>query len=344
VEFSLINPLQSGRWDEVIAAFPQATVFHSSPWCRVLHQSYRYRPLYLLGTENGTPGCALPLMEVRSVLTGRRGVSLPFTDFCPPLLSPGVETGELVDFLASLARRSGWSSFEVRGCREMPSSAPVSEALLHHSLPLVKDPRAMARGYREATRRNIATAVRQGVTVREDPSPAGMEAFRLLNRLTRRDHCLPPQPPRFFKLLHRHVIAPGFGKVFLAEREGETVAGAVFLHWGGRAVYKYGASDRRFFPLRPNNLIMDEAIRRYGEQGMSDLSFGRTEPGHQGLRRFKLGWGAVEEPASYFKFDTGKMAFAAGSPGVSEKAKKVFSRLPLPALDLLGRVLYRHMG
>ncbi len=81
----LINPLHDSDWDSRIARFPGASIFHTQAWARVLVDSYGYSPYYLRGTGNDAAAGLLPMMEVNSWLTGRRGISLPFTDECPAL-------------------------------------------------------------------------------------------------------------------------------------------------------------------------------------------------------------------------------------------------------------------
>ena len=116
---------------------------------------------------------------------------------------------------------------------------------------------------------------------------------------TRRRLGLPVQPRRFFRLLWRHVIETGVGRLFLAEVDGRPAAGAVFLGWNRMLLYKYGASDPVLWPLRPNNLLFSEAIAWACDAGYESLDFGRTNLDSLSLRRFKLSWGAVERPLAY---------------------------------------------
>jgi CelD/BcsL family acetyltransferase involved in cellulose biosynthesis len=95
------------------------------------------------------------------------------------------------------------------------------------------------------------------------------------------------------------MLEPGLGFALLAYHDAQPVAGAVFLEWNGRVVYKFGASAQRFWPLRPNNLIFWAAIRRSCRRGVRELDFGRSDITDDGLRAFKAGWGALEQPLVY---------------------------------------------
>src|SRR5262245_35109977 len=94
-----VNPLEDPAWDARVRRFPAASVFHGQAWARALHACYGFAPRYLVGEGEGGASSILPLMEVSSWLTGRRGVSLPFTDECAPL---GEETGGLAELLCTV--------------------------------------------------------------------------------------------------------------------------------------------------------------------------------------------------------------------------------------------------
>jgi hypothetical protein len=175
-------------------------------------------------------------------------------------------------------------------------------------------------------------------------TPGGLREFCRMNWQTRREHGLPPQPACFFDNFQRHVLAKGRGMVVLASYNGSTVAGSVYVHFGRKAVYKYGASDRRYQHLRANNLIMWEAIERYAADGYASLDLGRTEPENDGLLQFKRGWGCGEHRINYYKYDLRSDAFAAGRLSVSGAHTAVFRHMPLPLLRLAGTLLYRHAG
>jgi len=117
---------------------------------------------------------------------------------------------------------------------------------------------------------------------------------------------LPPQPHHFFKNLYNTVLLNDAGFIVLARFQTNIVAAAVYLVMGKKIIYKYGASDKAFLHLRPNNLIMWEAIQWYCQKGFMSFNFGRTEPDNLGLLQFKRGWGTIEEKVHYFKYNLEK--------------------------------------
>ena len=341
----VVDPTGIPGWDERLARHPEATVFHTAAWARVLSDTYGYLPSYFTALHEDQLVALLPFMEIRSWLTGTRGVSLPFTDECRPILPAGMPFDEAAREVISRAESRGWKTIEYRGrCRGM-GGLPASAEYLTHELDLTPGEEALFSGYRSNVQRNIRKAQKRGISVASDPTPGGVREFCRLNCLTRKEHGLPPQPDRFFENLRAHVLEKGFGTLLLARHEGRVVAGAVFLHFAGKAVYKYGASDRNYQELRPNNLVFREGIRELCGKGVRTLSFGRTDLHHEGLRQFKLSWGAAEKTLQYVTYDMPSKSYLSSRkfhPTIPWES--TMSKLPMPLLRLIGRVAYRHVG
>ena len=86
-DLKIINPLDIQNWDELILQHTDYSFFHSSEWAELLNRTYKYTFEYYVYQHNGEYLVILPLMIVKSALTGRRAVSLPFSDYCEPLVS-----------------------------------------------------------------------------------------------------------------------------------------------------------------------------------------------------------------------------------------------------------------
>ena len=136
---AVIDPTVDPAWDRLVASHPASTIFHSSAWMRVLCETYGHKPIGLVWSNNGEAKALLPLLEVASILTGRRGVCLPFTDFCEPLFFDGFDSTVLLQELQRLARERGWNSFEARGKLDAVVPARPSFVFYGHSLDLRAD-------------------------------------------------------------------------------------------------------------------------------------------------------------------------------------------------------------
>jgi hypothetical protein len=340
----VVNLLATPAWDEWVLDWPAATVFHTSAWAAVLADTYGFQASGLVCPEQSGRRALLPVMECSSPITGRRGVALPFSDHVAPLAECAADSRALFEAALALGRARGWRSVEFRGGFEELGQGDASSTFLGHTLDLREGEQALFGRFDGSVRQAVRKAARAGVEVRRESSWEAVVGFYDLHCQTRRSHGLPPQPVRFFRNIHRHLIARGAGWVFTAHYCGRPLAAALFLHAGRVALYKFGASDRGHLELRANNAVMWEAIRHYAGQGFATLDFGRTSPGQEGLRRFKQGWATVEKMIAYGKYDLRRNGFATSRDHSSGWHAAVFRRLPVPVLRWLGERLYPHLS
>jgi CelD/BcsL family acetyltransferase involved in cellulose biosynthesis len=343
VNFPINNPAEHPDWDDLLLTNDQASFFHTAAWARVLCDAYDYKPLYLTLKENGRLVGLMPVMEIKSLLTGKRGVSLPFTDMCEPLAKDEETFAALLKAVTAVGMRAGWKYLELRGGKSYLRQEPVSAEFLAHTLELNADETKVEAKLKPTIRRNIRKAQKEGVTAKLECSLEAMEAYYRLHCVTRQRHGLPPQPWSFFRKIYDHIIASGHGFVALAGYQNQWIAGAVYVLFRDQAIYKYGASDRNFQHLRPNNLVMWAAIRWCCHNAIRTFSFGRTEPENEGLLQFKRGWGGVENKLTYYRYDLRGHRFVANA-SQSHKLNSLFRRMPVPLLRMSGHLLYRHMG
>src|ERR1700674_839023 len=80
------DPLKDPRWPEFLHRHPDASIFHTPGWLEALRRTYGYQPV-VFTTSPPTQELANGLLFccIDSWFTGRRLVSLPFSDHCEPL-------------------------------------------------------------------------------------------------------------------------------------------------------------------------------------------------------------------------------------------------------------------
>jgi CelD/BcsL family acetyltransferase involved in cellulose biosynthesis len=343
MNLSIINPIEHPNWDHLLLTNDQTTFFHTASWARVLRDVYGYKPLYLTITQNGGLAGLMPVMEIKSLLTGKRGVSLPFTDMCEPVAKDEETFAALFKEAAAVGRRSGWKHLELRGGRSYLPHEPASVEYLVHTLELNADASKVDAKLKPTIRRNIRKAQKEGVTVKLERSQEAMDSYYRLHCVARRRHGLPPQPWSFFRKIYDHIVAAGKGFVALAEYQNQWIAGAVYVLFRDQAIYKYGASDRNSQHLRPNDIVMWEAIRWCCHNAVRTFNFGRTELENEGLLQFKRGWRGVENKLTYYRYDLRGHRFVANT-NQSHKLNSLIRRMPVLLLRMSGHLLYRHVG
>ena len=338
MQFDLVDPICEPTWDDLALSHPERTFFHSSAWAKVLSKTYGHKALYLRCSIQGELAALIPVMEVRSPITGCRGVGLPFTDFCGPFLFGQAGADCVIDALSQLAKRRKWKYFEIREGRILRRSATPSVTFYGHTLNLRGDMKDCLLRLSSSCRRAIRKAEASDLEVGLSRTFKSMEAFYELHVQTRKRHGVPPQPKSFFDI-DEEVIRRDLGFVVVATYHGRSVAAAIYFHIGARAVYKFGASDKSFQEMRGNNLVMWKAIAFLVKNQFETLHLGRTSLINDGLRRFKLSWGATEERLDYFKFNTAANRWIGDSDKSPDFILPCFERCLWRSIALRGRHL-----
>ena len=287
----------------------------------------------------------IPFLNVRSPLTGRRGVSLPFSDSCSPLCSREDKLASLTRRANKLAKAESWRYFEIRGSGSKNYEDPCSIRYYRHTLLLNRPADQIFDHFSPANKRAIRKSAAQGLLADQSYSIDSLKAYYRLHCQTRKRHGTPPQPWSFFRAIHENILSKNKGCVFLAlDRHRSPVAGSIFFYSGSTAIYKFGASNERLQASRPNNFLFWAAIKELAKMGVEKLDYGRTSLGNEGLRRFKLSWGASESIIPYYRYRTsdGSLQTIAAQP--SNWSILLFRRLPIPISRIAGRMLYKHVG
>jgi len=336
VEIGLDDP----RWPAFVGESADATIFHSPAWVRTVADSYGFRGFGLgLVDDHDELRGLLPIAEVDLPLRSRRWVSLPFTDVCPPLLGPGVDESAVGALVEQAVRDAGVSSIEVRSAL---AGASPSEQGVEHVLRLGLDPDELRRRFRTSTWRMVKQAERHGVRVRAAARAEDLlDTYYGLHLETRRRQGVPCQQRDFFRRLWENVLEPGHGFLVLAEYDNAVAAGAVFLAASPTLVYKYGASLPSLWKLRPNNLLFWTAMQWGIEHGSERMNFGRSDVDNQGLRAFKSGWGAEEQPLVYSTIGAERRGSVPHVPGLGRAVEFAIRSSPPVVCRRLGEALYR---
>jgi CelD/BcsL family acetyltransferase involved in cellulose biosynthesis len=328
------------RWVRFLASQPDATVFHHPAWSHLLADAYGYRTQLLVETSGGDIVAGMPIAEIQGTFSERRFASLPFTDHCPPLASTPSALAQLTADLVDWKRSVGVRQVMVHGALSPGPDIHLVTRAVHHRRSLGDSGRVFDT-LSNSARGAIRKAEREGVETRISRSPTDLGTFYELHTQTRRRLGLPVQPRRFFEALWTHVIVPGLGFLVLGYRSDQPIAAGLYLAWNRNLIYKFGASDQRYWPLRPNNLVMWTAIDWACQRGYQSMDFGRTELDNQGLRDFKSRWGSIELPLIYSSIGT------AGSGSIPRAPMwvvgKVIRSSPAIVCRAVGELVYGRM-
>ncbi len=181
---------------------PRASVFHSIPWLQALRRTYQFEPVVFTTTppgdelRNGVVFC-----RVNSWITGRRLVSLPFSDHCEPLVDSSAELDAICANLKADRKSDGWRYIEIRPAIDDPEAKsfakgfqPFKQYYLH-TIDLEPEIEQITRRFHKSSIQfQIRRAERRGLRHECGRSDFLFEKFYELLLLARRRHLVPPPP------------------------------------------------------------------------------------------------------------------------------------------------------
>lgn len=341
-----ISPLNEPRWSELIARHPRASVFHTAGWLEALQRTYGYEPAAMTTSPPGTDlQDALVFCKVRSWVTGRRLVSLPFSDHCEPLVENAQALAAFCEWFRAEQRDHGWRYVELRPARPaMPQAGfDASERFFLHLLDLRPGPVALlAACHKDSVQRKIRRAEREGLTCEQGRGEELLRRFYGLLVMTRRRHQLPPQPFNWFRNLA--ACCRELFNVRVASLRGRPIAAMITLQLRDTVVYKYGASDAAFHALGGMHFLFWRAITDACAEGQTAFDFGRSDPDQTGLLTFKDRWGAARVPVSYWRCPASRTAASPLRRWVDACASRAFFHAPDGIRVAAGTLLYKHIG
>jgi len=309
IEVNEVNDPQT--WDDALLNLPTNHVLQSWSWGE-FKAAYGWTATRLLFTEGDQVRAAAQVLRRQlprlplAVMYVPKGPALDYTDL--PLLEavlarleavarrgraifvkidPDVclaDDGETHPVVIALTRR-GWrhSAEQI----QFPNTVLVD---------LARDEDAILAAMKSKTRYNIRLAARRGVTVRLGSMDDLPLFYQLYNETSQRDGFL-IRPYAYYQDAWGRFLKAGRAQLFLAEHEGETLAGLILFIFGKTAWYMYGASSGRQRKLMPNHLLQWEAMRWARAQGCTVYDMwgapdvlDESDP-MWGVYRFKAGFG-----------------------------------------------------
>jgi len=340
-----IDPITDARWAEFVERNPSSSVFHSLPWLQAVKRTYGYEPAVLTTTPPSTPLTnGILFCQVKSWLTGRRLVSLPFSDHCEPLTAGTDALTEIARELKASTGAGKWKYVELRPVSEMPllSGAATSFSCMLHMLD-ISAPAAdiLRKTHKTSIQQPIKRAEREGIEIERGSSEPLLKAFYDLMVKTRRRHQVPPQPIAWFRNLGETMGERM--KIRVARLKGEPIASILTLQHKNTLIYKYSASDNAFNNLGATPYLIWDSIVDGKASGCTAMDLGRSETDKPGLIDFKRRWGATAMQLNYLRW-SGVPAGDAARGRLSGLGKRVFGMMPDFVLQMTGRILYRHIG
>ncbi len=334
------------QWDQFVYTHPHGTPFHTSGWLKTIGNTYKYKPnLYVRQDDNNRLEGVFPCFHINSFITGKRLVSIPFSDYGGPLYNcPEKRNQDLVHIMGKM--RKNCRCLEIRSNICNQDRFTFHNHYKYHVVELDSNPDVVLKNTNRLTKRCIRKAKKFGVEVQTCNTIWGINEFYRLNILTRKKHGMPPQPFGFFENLYKNMIATKDAFLLLAKYENKVIAAGLFIKFKETLYFKYTASDPELLAkVSPNHLMTWKAIEEASRNGFKYLDFGRTSTSNSGLTRYKEMWGAKPLDLPYYYYPNTNSFKPDTESALSYRLFTRFCRhLPDEWLTFFGAKIYRHIG
>ena len=201
-----LDPIQDPRWARLVDKHPGASIFHSVAWLQALRDTYGFQPVTFSTSPPGEDlKNGLVFCRINSWLTGRRLVSLPFSDHCEPLFDSAKEAQTVIQNLKFALEHEECKYLQIRPVNSIPGLGdgdtrwqPTQDFFLH-VLDLKPDLDHIFKALdKDSVQRRIQRAERGGLVEKCGRSENLLNDFYGLFLLTRRRQRLPPTPFAWF--------------------------------------------------------------------------------------------------------------------------------------------------
>jgi hypothetical protein len=307
ININHITQATRDKWLSAAERCPYATYFHTPYWYDIITPKQKHIALDVSFDDGAS--AIIPIAKVR-----RMGGML-IDHFSSPggtyggWLSTSTLSGEHIKLLTGVLASYKNLTFRVNPFDENSqsvislSNTPLSTKRtltddFTHILDLTKGADELLHGLTNGHKRAIASAVRGGLSVKPAESSEEWERYyglyrESLARWRAGGSALKPRTV-YPRALFRRVYENRTGNeiLWLALKDGEPVAGALFFYWGRHAVGWHGAASARHFRLRPNNLLLWEVMLDAERRGYEIFDF-NPSGGYGGVESFKRHFGAV---------------------------------------------------
>lgn len=330
------NP--DGAWGRVVGGLSQSGLAHSPEWFNVIRSAYGHDPLYLSAEDGEGRSGVLPAFIVRRPFFGTVVTSMPFLDTGGPCSASPELAHLLVERLLSEARRIGARVVELRCSHRLSVDIEPLEHKVNMALSLPADSGRLWRQLDGSVRNQVRKAERAGLSV-DVGAAEKLEAFYDIFAVRMRDLGSPVHACQFFR-----AVLDAFGsraRIVLVRKSNAVVGGLLAVASGDRLAVPWAACLKEHFSSCPNMLLYWEALRSACAEGFRWFDFGRSTRG-SGTYRFKLQWGAREEPLFWYTIPNTASTSRSADTGAN-LAVQLWQRLPLSVTKRLGPHIRKYL-
>lgn len=335
------NRVSINEWNNFIEHRRDSTIYHTPEWKQFIENTLHAEPKYLFGKEDDEIVSLLPLFKVKSVITGNRLSSLPFSHVCGPIGSSQGITA-LLDHAQKSVDGSRYG-LEIKGFSGI-SGYHINEEYCTYVLNIGSPVENVWKGLdRGSVRWAINKSKNSGVSVDVSCDGEAIKDFYELNCRTKRDLGVPGHPLTYIQNLFKY-LGPKVS-LYSARIGNQMIGGGIMERYNLNVIYGYGAADPEHINCHPYHAFIWESIKDAINNECQTYDFGRASKDNIGLIRFKKKWGAIEKQLFYNQYPE-----AIGSRLTSRDSSlvnlgsSIVRKMPMPLFKGFSKLTFSHFG
>lgn len=294
------NQIDTRRWDECIEQSPDALVYAWSWYLDVVHPDWEA----LVEDDYET---VMPLAGGRKF-----GINYLFQPFFTQKFGVfgknKVSTDKIQEFLEAIPEKFQFAEFCLKGFK----------GVNHRNIELDLSPEysVLAENYHSNTKRNLAKAKKEGLTVLENVEPSVIVDLFRKNRGQEIKHWGDKEYNRLLSLVEAAKNHDSCLVLGVKNADNQIVAGAFFMTSHNKIVFLFSGADKSNKDSHALTFLIDHVIERFSGSNKI-LDFEGSD--NDGLARFYMGFGGKETTYQSIRFNKAK--------GFTKLALKIFKRI-----------------
>ncbi len=351
MKISVIDPKEDSRWDEFVLNHKFGSIYHLSAWSEILKASFGYKPYYVISEENKQIKAAIPLMLVKSWLTGKRLVSLPRLPYCDPLVSSEDELQKLLNYIYQIVDDCKIQYVEIKTQLNdqffKDDQIKRYKHFRNHILSLEIERDELWKSFdRTCVKQRITRAQKNNVKFRFGETDEDLKIFYSLHKMTAAKQKIPVRPFNYFYNIWQRLRKKNLLLLLIAEVNGKAGAANISFKFKNTLYYEFLGLNYDLIQHSPGHLLIWEAIQIACDCHLQSFDFGLTPPGNPGLADFKRRWGAKESELSYFYYPDvkGYKNFIKKIPALDVPKQSVTATYKKEIKRYVAGKLFKHFG
>jgi len=341
-EIKQLSGKDEKTWDEFVMRNDSTTFYHQIGWKKVVEETYRHTPYYLLAeSETGEAVGILPMFLIKNIFFGKRLISVPFApyggvcyeneDIGNALINEAINTGKNIGIdYCEFRNFKNTNTYENFNCMKGYSTfvLDLSNGVEHIWKNMSK---------------TVRTAIRKGeksnLKFEVELSHNAISEFYDIYTKNMKQLGTPVHSLNFFNNIYQTFPENVF--ISTVRLNDDAISSLYLLKFKDTLIYGWGSSSIEFLKYRPNNFIHWNSIKYACGNGLLRYDFGRSLI-NSGNYKFKERWGSVAVPLIYCYYPPTKTLL----PPQNEYGKfaKIWSKLPLQTTKIIGPMVRKYIA